>query len=78
MLYCISQSDHAALFLDALNFYKDDVKTRCAFLDTPGDVFAADVFCHGNCLWQYLLKYNRQIDALFENIQRSNEATTID
>ena len=70
MLYCISESDRAALFLDALNFYKDDVRTRCAFLDTPGDVFAADVYYRGNCLRQYLLKYNRQIDALFENIRR--------
>jgi len=78
VLYRISESDRAALFLDALNFYKDEVKTRCAFLDTAGDVFAADVFYHGNCFRQYLLKYNRQIDALFENIQRSNEAATID
>ncbi|KAK4299893.1 hypothetical protein Pmani_027876 [Petrolisthes manimaculis] len=78
VLYRISESDRAALFLDALNFYKDEVKTRCAFLDTAGDVFAADVFYHGNCLRQYLLKYKRQIDALFENIQRSDEAATID
>ena len=74
----ISESDRAELFIDALNFYKDEVKTRCVFLDTAGDVFAADVFYHGNCLRQYLLKYNRQIDALFENIQRSDEAATID
>ncbi|KAK4291456.1 hypothetical protein Pmani_035718 [Petrolisthes manimaculis] len=78
VLYRISESDRAALFLDALNFYKDEVKTRCAFLDTAGDVFAADVFYHGNCLRQYLLKYKRQIDALFENIQRSDEAAIID
>ncbi|KAK6180607.1 hypothetical protein SNE40_008626 [Patella caerulea] len=71
VLYRISESDRAASFLDALNFYKDEVKTRC-------DVFAADVFYHGTCLLQYLLKYNRQIDALFENIQRSNEAATLD
>ena len=78
VLYRISESDRAELFIDALNFYKDEVKTRCVFLDTAGDVFAADVFYHGNCLRQYLLKYNRQIDALFENIQRSDEAATID
>lgn len=47
-------------------------------MNTVGDVFAGDVLYHGNGLRQYLLKYNRQVDALFENIERSNEATTID
>ncbi|KAG0716180.1 hypothetical protein GWK47_010311 [Chionoecetes opilio] len=55
VLYRFSESDRAALFVDALNFYKDEVKTRCASLDTAGDVFAADIFYHGNCLRQYLL-----------------------
>ncbi|KAK6191587.1 hypothetical protein SNE40_003237 [Patella caerulea] len=31
VLYRISESDRAASFLDALNFYKDEVETRCAF-----------------------------------------------
>ena len=50
VLYRISESNRATLFLDALNFYKDEVQTRCTFLDTAGDVFAADVFYHRNCL----------------------------
>jgi hypothetical protein len=78
VLYRISESDRAALFIDALNFYNDEVKTRCVFLDAAGDVFAADILYHGNCLRQYLLKYKRQVDALFENIERSNQAATID
>ena len=78
LLYRISESDRAALFLDAINFYNDEVKTRCVFLSTAGDVFAADVLYHGNCLQQYLLKYNRQVDALFQNIKRSNQVATID
>ena len=52
--------------------------TRCVFLNTAGDVFAANILYHRNCLKQYLLKYNRQVVVLFENIQRSNEAATID
>ena len=67
-----------ALFLDAINFYNDEVKTRCVFLSTGGDVFAADVLYHGDCLRQYLLKYNRQVDALFQSIEQSNQAATID
>ena len=39
LLYHISESDQAALFLDAINFYNDEVKTRCVFLSTAGDVF---------------------------------------
>lgn len=78
VLYRISESDRAALFVDALNFYKDEVKTRCAFLDTAGDVFAADIFYHANCLLQYMQMFKRQVDALFEIIERSNQAATID
>lgn len=36
----ISESNCAALFLDVLNFYKNGVRTRCAFLDKLDDVFA--------------------------------------
>ena len=57
VLYRISESNRATLFLDALNFYKDEVQTRCTFLDTAGNVFAADVFYHGNCLHKYLLRW---------------------
>ena len=71
------QSGHVALFLDALRFYKDDIYVICTFLDIPGDVFVSDVYYHGNRLRQYLLKYNRQIDASFENILRSNETMII-
>ena len=77
-LYRISESDRAMLFLDALNFFKDEVMTRCAFVGSAGDVFAADIFYHGNCMRQYLLKYERQVAALFENIERSNQAATVD
>ena len=52
---------------------------RCLFfLNTAGDVFSADIIYQRNCLRKYLLKYNRQVVVLFENIQRSNEAATID
>ena len=78
VLYRISESDRATLFIDAINFYNDDVKTRCVFIDTAGDVFAADIFYHGNCLRQYLIKYQRHVDALFKNIERSNHAATVD
>ena len=66
------------MFLDARDFFKDEVKTRWVFLDEAGDVFTADVFYHGNCLRHYFLKYERQVDALFENIKLTNRAATVD
>ena len=62
----ISEYDRATLFLDALKFYNDEVMTRCDFLNTAGDVFAADILYHRNYLRQYLLKYNRQVVVLFD------------
>ena len=36
---------------------KDDVQTKCILWKTPGNVFAADVMYHENCLSGYVLKF---------------------
>ena len=43
-------------FLNAMNFHKDDVLSRCADLSCPEDVYAADLYCHVSCFKQYVFK----------------------
>ena len=66
------------MLLNAMNFYNNDVKTRCIFLKTPGDVFAADMFYHSNCLRTYFRPFEKKCDAVLKNIAQSNNRMEID
>ena len=44
-------------FLDAINFNKDDVKTRLADIDNAERLLANDIYCHPNCKRLYLMKF---------------------
>jgi len=63
-LYRISAVKRAKQLLLASKFFKDDVHTRCALLESPGDVFAADIMYHNNCLSSYILKFKRDIELM--------------
>ena len=52
--YRICQEDSAVKFLTAMKYKEDDVFLRCADLDTPEKVFAADLYCHNECFKQYI------------------------
>lgn len=58
----ICEVTRAHLFLSAIKFNKDDVYTRCILFENFGDVYAADVMYHKNCLSNYLRKFEREID----------------
>ena len=47
-----------------MKFFKDDVFTRCAVIQNEGDVFAADIMCHSNCLSSYILRLKRVLRQL--------------
>ena len=57
----IGQSSCAWQFLAAINFYKDDVYRRCIFCNTAGDIFAADICYHDNCLKGYFSQFDRDL-----------------
>ena len=57
----ISQEPRAWRFLAATNFYKDDVYRRTIFCKKPGNIFAADVHCHRNCIGSYFLEFDRDL-----------------
>ena len=50
----------AKQFLSTTKFFKDDIYTRTIFLNNVGDVFAADILYHRNCLRNYILKFQRE------------------
>ena len=54
----------ASLFLSAIKFNKDEVFTRCILLGSPGDIFAADIMYHKNCLSNYLRKFERKVEMI--------------
>ena len=53
--YRISDLAPAKNLIKAANFNKDSVHTRIVFLRTDGDVFAADMMHHKNCLNKYII-----------------------
>jgi len=55
---CKFESAHK--FLDAIRYRKDDVYIRCADLDSPEDVYAADLYCHASCFKQYVSKSDQK------------------
>ena len=66
--------------LVACKFFKDDVFTRCALMGKPGDVFAADVLYHRNCLSSYILKFKRELEtliAVMEDDDTLNESSVV-
>ena len=63
----ISVMKRAKQFLSATKFFKDDVYTRTIFLNNVGDVFAADILYHRNCLSNYILKFRRDLQLIMDN-----------
>ena len=62
----ICESKRAKQLLSAMKFFKDDTYRRCIVLETPGDVFAADILYHSNCLSNYLLKFKREVELIID------------
>ena len=79
-LYRIGERQSAKNLLLAARFFKDDIHTRCVLWETPGDVFAADVMYHKNCLSGYVLKFKREVEQIMsegDNIEDENTETII-
>ena len=60
--------------------FKDDVFTRSSLMGKPGDVFAADVLYHRNCLNSYILKFKRELEtliAVMEDDDTVNESSMV-
>ena len=72
----IGSKSRAWHFLAAINFNKDDVYQRCVFCKQPGDVFAADVLYHSNCLSAYLLKFDRELEKVNEYCVNASSGDT--
>lgn len=66
-LYRISEIERAIELLQSSKYFKDDVHTRCILYQSPGDVFAADVYYHKNCFSSYILKFKREVERLLES-----------
>lgn len=58
--YRISTFERTQMFLDATRFFKDEVYERVLYLEEPGDVLAADIYYHRDCLRRYLLVFERE------------------
>ena len=78
-LFGIETDKRAKKLLAACKFFKD-VFTRCSLMGKPGDVFAADVLYHRNCLNSYILKFKRELEtliAVMEDDDTVNESSMV-
>ena len=60
----IEDTKRAVNFLNAYNFNKDVVYTRCILCKSPKDLFAADIMYHKSCMEEYLLQFKRNVEAI--------------
>ena len=65
-LWRVCENKRAATFLAAFKFNKDEVYTRCIFYQTVGDIYAADILYHTNCMSSYLLQFERDMARINE------------
>ena len=76
-LYRISEDPRSRHFLAAIEFNKDEVQQRCIFWKCHGDIYAADIMYHGNCLYEYLLSFDREIKRLSQYHDESTSDSSI-
>ena len=74
-----SEARRVSLFVSAINFIKNKVFTRCILLGSAGDIFAANIMHHKNCLSNYLRKFEREVEMIVnppldsaENVEITN------
>ena len=70
----ICEATRANLFLSVIKFYKDVVYIRWALIEKLGDVYAADVMYHKNCLSNYLRIFEGEVESW---IKVNLESTTV-
>ena len=63
-MFSICEESAAKTSLKAVTFNKDSVYTRCILFKGVGDVYAADVLYHNNCLNRYIKKLWYDVDAV--------------
>ena len=63
----ICENRRAKLLSSATKFFKDTVYNRCSLFGNIGDVFAADILYHKNCMSSYILKFDREVDQLINS-----------
>ena len=50
-----------------MKFFKDDVFTRYSVIQNEGDVFAAEIMYHSNCLSSCILRFKRELRQLIND-----------
>ena len=63
----ICETKRAKQFLSAIKFNKDEVFTRCILCKAVGDIFAADVMYHKNCMTNYIMKFQRDVSEILDD-----------
>ena len=74
--YRICERTRAKCFLAAVRFNQDDVYKRCVLYEKPGDVYAADLYSHKDCMRKYLLKFNRDARSVLNSMDSVDENET--
>ena len=72
-LWRICEINRAATFLAAFQFNQDDVYTWCIFHRNVGDIFAAEILYHNNCMANYVLKFKRDMAMLYVTNRMRNQ-----
>ena len=69
----ISESNRARNLINAANFTKGSIYTRCILYKTTGDIFAAGVMCHKKCMEIYISQFMRDIDNLMSSAEVNDD-----
>ena len=72
VVYRICTPSRAREFMNAYLLFGDAVFTRCSTYSSEGDIFAADIYYHSNCMSNYLKKYRKCVDTVLNQVECEN------
>lgn len=76
--YRICEIKRAKQLISEMRFFRDDIYDRCVLLETAGDIFAADIKYHSNCLSNFLLKFKRKVELIVNDKHDFTKTEDID
>ena len=63
----ICETRQAKQFLSTIKYNKEEAFTRCILCKTVGDISAADVMYHKNCMTNYIVKLQRDVSEILDD-----------
>ena len=74
---CICETWWPKHFLSPVRFNKNNPIARCILRKTVGDIFTADVVYHKNCMTNFIIRFQKDINETFDDNDEYSEISVV-